>query len=286
MSYNATVYNVMISSPSDVITEKGIARDVLNEFNILFSNTNKIVLLPRMWESHSIPLQGDRPQEIINKTVLKDSDLLIAMFWTRIGTPTGKAESGSVEEIEEHIASGKPTLIYFSSAPVDPRSVDNDQFSKLLDFKKSIQDKGLYQEYTDYSNFKEVLFRNIVHTIQNDKYFKLANHELIGDSENYSLDETGTLISALTNEAKFLLKEAAKSSTGNIAVLRVMGGAVFQVNGKGYQSKDKREEAILFEAMEILENNDLIVAAGYKREIFKLTAQGYRIADILPEQAL
>jgi hypothetical protein len=96
MSYSANVYNVMIASPGDVAKEKQLAREVVLKWNDLHSKQTKIVLLTISWETHSSPELGDRPQAIINKQVLKDADLLIGIFWTRIGTPTGKAESGTL----------------------------------------------------------------------------------------------------------------------------------------------------------------------------------------------
>ena len=62
------------------------------------------MLEPVGWETHSVPELGDRPQAIINRQILRESDLLIAVFWTRIGTATGAHPSGTVEEIEEHLA--------------------------------------------------------------------------------------------------------------------------------------------------------------------------------------
>jgi hypothetical protein len=100
------------------------------------TSSRRIVLLPVGWETHSAPILGDRPQEIINSQILRDSDLLIAVFWTRIGTPTGKAVSGTVEEIDKHIHDGKPALIYFSSTPVRPESVDEEQYKMLKEFKE------------------------------------------------------------------------------------------------------------------------------------------------------
>ncbi len=91
----------------------------------------RTVLMPIGWETHSVPDTGDRPQAIINGQLLKGADLLVVMFWTRIGSPTGVAQSGTVEEIEEHIRTGKPAMIYFSSAPVRPDSIDNDQYAAL-----------------------------------------------------------------------------------------------------------------------------------------------------------
>ena len=61
------------------------------------------MLLPVGWETHATPAMGDRPQAIINKQILAGCDLLVAVFWTRLGSPTGAAASGTVEEIEEHL---------------------------------------------------------------------------------------------------------------------------------------------------------------------------------------
>jgi hypothetical protein len=125
VSYTANVINVMIASPSDVPQERLIVRDVISEWNTIHAKDKKTVLMPIGWETHSVPDTGDRPQAIISGQLLKDADLLVAMFWTRIGSPTGAARSGTVEEIEEHIGAGKPAMIYFSSAPVRPDSIDS-----------------------------------------------------------------------------------------------------------------------------------------------------------------
>src|SRR3990170_3892303 len=103
MVYNAIVCKVMIASPSDVVSERNIVREVLYEWNTVNADTRKIVLLPVGWETDTSPTMGERPQSIINKQVLRNCDLLVGVFWTRIGTSTGEHVSGTVEEIEEHI---------------------------------------------------------------------------------------------------------------------------------------------------------------------------------------
>jgi hypothetical protein len=55
---------------------------------------------------------------------VRDCDLVIAIFWTRLGTKTPRADSGTVEEISEHANAGKPALVYFSSRNVDPRKIN------------------------------------------------------------------------------------------------------------------------------------------------------------------
>ena len=103
MGYNARVFNVMIASPSDVASERSIVREVIYEWNAIHSEKENIVLLPVGWESHSSPEMG-RPQEIINRQTVDKCDLLVGIFGTRIGTDTGEYDSGTIEEIERHIA--------------------------------------------------------------------------------------------------------------------------------------------------------------------------------------
>ncbi len=120
MSYFATVFKVMIASPGDVAAERSVIRELLTEWNVVNADSRKIVLLSVGWETHSVPEMGNRPQEIINKQILHGCDLLIGVFWTRIGTATGNFASGTVEEIEEHVKTGKPAMLYFSASPVVP----------------------------------------------------------------------------------------------------------------------------------------------------------------------
>jgi hypothetical protein len=165
MPYKAKVYKVMIASPADVAPERQVVRDVIHEWNNVHSEKDDIVLMPAGWESHSSPSLGDRPQAIINKQVLANCDLLIAVFWTRLGSPMGKAASGTVEEIEEHLKARKPAMIYFSSVPAVAESIDQEQHLALLKFKDELRSRGLFETYDSIGEFKEKLTRQIAQTV-------------------------------------------------------------------------------------------------------------------------
>lgn len=171
MPYDAIVYKVMIASPSDVAHERSIIREIIHEWNTVNSDSRKIVLLPIGWETHSSPTMGDRPQEIINKQVAKDCDILVGVFWTRIGTPTEHHLSCTVEEIEEHIARDKPTMLYFSSVPVIPDSVDQEQYSNLKKFKDSCSTRGIYETYANLNDFKDKFYRHLQIKLNKDQFF-------------------------------------------------------------------------------------------------------------------
>jgi len=59
------------------------------------------------WETHSYPATGERPQGIINRQIVDSGHLLIGIFGNRVGTPTGEAQSGTIEEIEEFRKTGR-----------------------------------------------------------------------------------------------------------------------------------------------------------------------------------
>jgi hypothetical protein len=97
---------------------------------------------------------GECPQEIINRLVIK-SDILVAIFWSRLGSPTGVAASGTIEEIEKHRGSKKPTMIYFSNAPV-PHDVDTKQFEDVRKLQQKYESEGLIGTFRDSEDFRRI----------------------------------------------------------------------------------------------------------------------------------
>jgi hypothetical protein len=274
--YQAKVYKVMIASPGDVATERTVIRDVIHEWNSVHSDKEDIVLMPAGWESHSAPSMGDRPQAIINKQVLADSDLLIAVFWTRLGSPTGRARSGTVEEIEEHLKAGKPAMIYFSSAPVVPESIDQKQYKALLKFKEELHTRGLFETYDSISEFKEKLTRQLAQTVI--RYFvPKKEHLREGPSETEAPPKRAKL-PALSNKAKQLLTEACRDKSGRVLRVRTMHGLTIQTNGKNLV-ENRDAEAQWEGALRTLADNGLLQDRGAKGEVYSLTDEGYQMAS-------
>lgn len=278
MSYEATVFTVMIASPGDVASERAIVREVLSEWNAVHASSRKIVLPPAGWESHSSPDMGKPAQSIINEQVLDKCDLLVGVFWTRIGSRTDGYASGTVEEIERHISSGKPAMLYFSEQPARLDSVDNEQYEALQKFKKSCRGRGLYQTYDSHSQFKEKFYHHL--------QLKLNQHEIFTaisavseDNNNFGTPEV-TQLPNLSDEARRLLKEASLDNHGTIMLLRYLGGTDLQTNGKNFIENQNRRSVAKWEAaLQQLRDENLVVGRGTKDEIFEVTERGYRVAD-------
>ena len=137
-----------------------------------------IVLLPVGWESHSSPEMGARPQEIINRQTLDKCDLLVGIFGTRIGTDTGEYPSGTIEEIEVHIDSGKPAMVYFSKQLGDSDTFDKDQYAKLEELRKDYESRGLYEIYDSNSDFREKFSRQPEIKVNQHEMFQFRGREI------------------------------------------------------------------------------------------------------------
>lgn len=271
----------MIASPGDVQVERNIVRDVIHEWNAVNASTRRTVLLPVGWETHSSPLMGDHPQSIINWQILKNSDLLIAVFWTRLGTPTQNSASGTVEEIGEHVSAGKPAMIYFSSAPVAMDSVDQDQYAALTRFKNDCKALGLFDSYESTVEFHDKVRRHLAMTINSNPYFTALLPTAIGETAASTGVSEATGAPSLSREAQELLLEAVAGG-GDILVIAWMGGSTVQANGRNFvEPNDPRSRAIWEGAVDELDRNGLVQPAGNKGEIFRVTREGYDAADLL-----
>lgn len=280
MSYKSEVYNVMLASPGDVNDERKAAFDIIIDWNNIHARSRKIVLLPLSWEYNSVPSMGERAQGIINKQILNDADILVGIFWTRIGTPTGKAISGTVEEIEEHIETGKQTMLYFSNKPVVPDSIDLEQYKAVINLKKEYQKRGLTTDFDSLEDFKSKFQRHLSLKLNAPEYQTTSEDETnITNNSGFSIRG---IKESLSNEAKILLKEASLDSDGEIMKLKLLSGSEIHTNNKRINDDDSpRANAKWEAAINQLLRFDLITEDDYKGEIFHLTDLGYNIADEL-----
>jgi hypothetical protein len=166
VSFHSTTYRVLIASPSDMAEERQIATEVINEWNALHAATEGVVMLPVRWETHAMPETGVRPQDAINRQLVVECDLLVGMFWTKLGTSTGVAESGTVEEIDQFVGSNRPAMLYFSHRPIDPARIDHEQHSRLRQFRDETYQKALTGRFNSLDDLRRVLFRDLTRQLR------------------------------------------------------------------------------------------------------------------------
>lgn len=193
MAFDAKILRILVASPGDVGEERNVIPEIINDWNTINSVISKIVLMPVKWETHSAPLMGDRPQAIINKQLVKDCDVLIGVFWTRVGTNTGVAISGTAEEIEQFVEMKKPVMLYFSQSPIEPDKIDVTQFTTLKTFKEKMRLQGLTESYNGIPDFRQKFSRQLSLNIGNLINSSLAENTAAktkSNSKKQKIDQT------------------------------------------------------------------------------------------------
>jgi hypothetical protein len=150
MPSSATAYRFLLSAPGDVLDgDIATVRDAIGRWNAVYGRQYGAVVVMTHWKRHSAAEYGIRPQESLNQQLVDDVDILIAIFWHRLGTETGEAQSGTVEEIERAREAGAYVAILRSSRPVLPQELDAKQLDKLDAYCKSILNVSLMPHYGD-----------------------------------------------------------------------------------------------------------------------------------------
>jgi hypothetical protein len=273
MPFSAIVLRVMIASPGDVQKERAVVREVVSEWNSTNGAHRNVMLLATGWETDVAPEMGDAPQSIIDKRILKDADLVVGMFWTRLGTPTASYASGAVEEIEEHLKAGKPAMLYFSSAPAPLDSVDPAQYQALKAFKDSCRTRGLFQTYADVDDFRRKLSNDLQLTMNSDPFASIGG-------ATQSTTSSSVTRGPLSPDALVLLSAASADGSGVVLFERFGGGAEISSNDKVLNEDSSPRTLARWEgAIEELEKGGLLRATSAAREVFELTRDGFAAAD-------
>ena len=90
--------------------------------------------------------------------------------------------------------------------------------------------------------------------------------------------------SPISDDAMELLLDAARNEDDTIMAYNVMTGLGIQTTNRVFvEPGDRRSEARWKHALEELEQNSLVEALGYKREIFQVTHAGFAMADTINE---
>lgn len=149
MSFSAQVLRVLIASPSDVNAERNEIEKIIFEWNSQYSEEMGIILLPGRWENDVTPTYkgGEGGQEVINEQLVRKCDILIGVFWTKLGTPTLRHSSGTLEEIEIFINEGKEVMVYFVDRDVPRLGINYDELVKVDEYKDEYAKKGVYGSY-------------------------------------------------------------------------------------------------------------------------------------------
>ena len=160
MTQPVTMIRVFWSAPGDIADECVAFFETVSEWNDVHSAAQSATLKPVAWKTDTFPAAG-RPQAVINEQALDTSDILVAVFWSRFGTPTGVADSGTEEEIRRSVAAGRPVMLYFCEREIPAGASDPDQLRRLAQFREEFRRTALVHPYRSGEDFRRAFAQHL-----------------------------------------------------------------------------------------------------------------------------
>lgn len=216
MPKNVVQYDLLISCPGDITSEIKIIEDVVSQFNTQFSDILGISVRTKHWRKNSYAQSGGKPQALLNEQFVNDCDAAVAILWTRFGTPTDEYESGTEEEVEIMLSSGKQVFMYFSDKPISPSQMNEACYKKVQAFRDKYKDRGIYFTYSSDDEFKKLFFAHLSQHFLSEKRVaevKGQRHselKIVGIDQTQRIRDKAVIISFVPNTEMTISKYLEK----------------------------------------------------------------------------
>ena len=281
MAYPALTFTVMLAAPSDLKDELEVMREVVLKWSSVHSRSRQVVLLPMDYVHDTYPEVQARPQDTVNRQLLDKCDILIAAFWTRLGSPTGTHSSGTVEEIERQVAAARPVMLYFSNRLVAPSGLNEEQSVAVKEYKRKMEGKSFFHVFDSPDDLRVKLSDDLARLVNENAHIR-AQLQPYRTPEPQVLDADRDL----SDMAKRVLATAAHGdgdAEGLVSVSRIELGTCLGAGRKTVVPfVTGRREAEIEGTIDELERHGLVASRDPKRQVFFLTKRGYDAADELP----
>jgi hypothetical protein len=144
MARQAQVISVLIASPGDVPHLREALDTGIRIWNRgSFSKQLGVVLEVLRWEQNAVPMLGaGDAQQVINQQLASEADVVVAIFHSRLGTPTVRHPSGPAGEISIGVERGVPVHVYVDASFL-PDGHDPAQYEALSAYLTDLGSSGL-----------------------------------------------------------------------------------------------------------------------------------------------
>lgn len=179
------ILKCFIASPSDTMAERNICEEVFHEINTSLGVPYNVELQSVRWEKNVRPGIGEDGQTVINEQVGDQYDLFIGVMYTKFGSPTHRADSGTEEEFNiaferSKKEKGLEIMFYFNDRPISPSQLNINEYNKVKTFRDTIVGtKCLYSMYDGEDDFKAKLKHHL--TTYLNQIFNKKQHGELGE---------------------------------------------------------------------------------------------------------
>lgn len=157
---NVRLFRCLLISPGDVTDDREAVARAVEQWNAHAGKSLEARIDLVRWEVHGVPDASGAPQAILNRQLVDECDCAVALFWTRLGTPTASFPSGSIEEIERMRARRARVLMYFKNAPL-PADSDLKQVEAVRAFREKMKKESLLGEYGSSTEVASLVERHL-----------------------------------------------------------------------------------------------------------------------------
>ncbi len=267
VSSTLTRYTIFVASPSDVQAERNALRRIVDDANKIYFARLGIIAEVLGWEDVPSGI-GLYPQDVINKYTEGKYDVFIGLMWSRFGTKTPNAESGTAEEFEDayntYLSSPDTlrVLFFFKEAPVDYSQIIAHQIEAVKNFKDKISiEKGvLYSTFKTRKEFTKLASNQLVEAILD--LHRRAGLEPAGHTSSVSVDQTvATLASTKIELGLFDLIQLGTNSSNQMSESLLRIGSIIQASqeritplAESFTQELGKEEKINYEKIILIFN--------------------------------
>ena len=157
------VLRAVVASPADVKPERDALLGIFAEVNRDTAGPARLHLELSRWETDSYPgFHAEGPQGLIDPILnIKDCDLLIGIFWSRMGTPTPSGRTGTEHEFDTAVASWgrhrRPQIMAYFCTRRPPVTAEQTQIARVQTFKEGFPREGLHWPYASRAEFEKLV---------------------------------------------------------------------------------------------------------------------------------
>jgi hypothetical protein len=275
MSRNMVHLSIMAASPSDVAAEREYLEEIVRELNSAWGKTLGVFIDLVRWETVGFPGVGSDPQEVLNTQIGDDYDIFIGLLWHRLGTPTPRAQSGTIEEFERayqrHIddPGSIKIMFYFKDAPVSPSEIDPSQLTKVANFRKRLGEEGvLYWTFSDRETFGSLLRVHLSRQVQEWKDRDFASPREVNKVAS-TLSPAESNPADIEAEEEGYLDVLERVTEGTDVLTQILGKMAQTIEGLGDRvkirstemtevNKDSENKALLLKRLKSISNQTAV----------------------------
>lgn len=166
MTRLARVLSVLIASPTDVAEHRDALERGIQLWNRgPLSKYLNVVLEVLRWEHDAVPMLGmGDAQQVINTQLADEADIVVALFHSRLGSPTHRHPSGTAEEIAVGMARNVPVHVYVDQSPLT-EDQKPEKYQELQTYLEELQPQGLVARFHTQQELLDFVRQAVEHDI-------------------------------------------------------------------------------------------------------------------------